>query len=162
MSHRPTHADIFMEIAEAVAKRSTCPRRHVGAVLVRDSRIIATGYNGSVPNALHCTDVGCLMVNDHCKRTIHAELNVILQCAREGISCKDAALYVTTAPCGECLKLLATAGIDGIFYLDGLYKPEFTIEQIFGLTTFEWFVQRFTYSQPQPTSYTWPEITGRE
>ena len=140
-----------MQVAEAVSQRSTCLRRKVGAVLVRDNRIIATGYNGSVPGGLHCDTegVGCLMINGHCKRTIHAELNVILQCAKEGLSTKDAALFVTTAPCGECLKLLTTSGIDGIFYLDGEYQPEFTIEQIFGLSSLEWFVQRFTYSKDQ-------------
>lgn len=143
---RPSHADIFMEIAEAVAQRSTCPRRHVGAVLVRDNRVIATGYNGSVPGGLHCNTegVGCLMVNDHCKRTIHAELNVILQCASLGTACAGADLFVTTAPCGECLKLLATAGVNGIFYLSGNYKPEFTIDDIYGVPG-NWYVQKFIY-----------------
>ena len=144
---RPAHSDIFMELAEAVSKRSTCPRRHVGAVLVRDNRVIATGYNGSVPAALHCDQAGCLMVNGHCKRTIHAELNVVLQCARFGIPAFGASLFVTTAPCGECLKLLAATGIDGIFYLDGIYEPEFSFDQIFGDLHGAWYVQHFTYSE---------------
>lgn len=174
---RPTHSDIFMEVAEAVAKRSTCPRRHVGAVLARNNRIIATGYNGSIPGALHCSEIGCLMVDNHCRRTVHAELNVILQCASEGISARGAQLFVTTAPCGECTKLFTAVGIEGVFYLDGDYVPEFTITDLYGPdTAFSWYVQKFTYSQPDnklqimgriwkgepaPTAG-WPEVTGRE
>jgi len=142
---RPSKADVFMEIAEAVSARATCPRRKVGAVLVRDNHVISTGYNGSVPGGLHCTDAGCLIVNDHCRRTIHAELNVILQCAKLGIACAGADLFVTTAPCGDCLKLLATAGVNGIFYLDGDYKPEYTIEDLYGIAG-SWYVQKFAYS----------------
>lgn len=142
---RPTEADVFMEIAEAVSSRATCSRRKVGACLVKDGHVISTGYNGSIPNGLHCIDVGCLMVNGHCKRTIHAELNVILQCAKLGIAAQGADLFVTTAPCGECLKLLATAGVNGIFYLDGDYKPEYSSEDLYG-TPGDWYVQKFTYS----------------
>lgn len=143
---RPLHSDIFMEIAQAVSQRSTCPRRHVGAVLVKDNRVIATGYNGSVPAGRHCDEDGCLMINGHCKRTIHAELNTVLQCAATGVSCKGADLFVTTAPCGECLKLLATAGVCGIFYLDGDYKPEFNFDEIYDLPGGSWYVQRFHFS----------------
>lgn len=103
-----------MEVARAVSRRATCLRRKVGAVLVREGRIIATGYNGSLPGAEHCEDVGCLMVNGHCKRTLHAELNAILQCAKFGIAAAGAVCYVTLEPCTDCRKALEAAGVIAI------------------------------------------------
>ena len=81
-SQRPSWDQYFMRIAFEVAKRSTCPRAAVGAVIVRDKRILTTGYNGSPSGLPHCTEVGCLMVNDHCVRTLHAEQNAIIQAAK--------------------------------------------------------------------------------
>ncbi len=83
---RPNWDQYFLSIAEKVASRSTCPRASVGAVIVRDNRILSTGYNGSLPSEPHCTEVGCLMINSHCERTIHAETNAVVQAARFGIS----------------------------------------------------------------------------
>jgi dCMP deaminase len=101
----------FMDIARRVAERSTCDRAHVGCVLVRDNRVLATGYNGSVSGMPHCDDVGHDIVNGHCKRTIHAEMNAIIQCAIHGVSSKGAIVYVTHYPCYDCAKALVNAGV---------------------------------------------------
>jgi dCMP deaminase len=115
---RPSWDEYFMELARVVAKRSTCDRRHVGAILVRDKRILTTGYNGSPPGQPHCTDVGCLMLDGHCVRTIHAEQNAIVQAAIHGIDVRGSTCYVTSAPCIHCSKQLIAAGIQRIVYQD--------------------------------------------
>ena len=101
----------FLGIAREVATRSTCPRAQVGAVIVRDKRIIATGYNGSAPLEPHCSDVGCLVVDDHCVRTIHAEENALISCARFGIATEGARLYSSMEPCHRCRIRMLNAGI---------------------------------------------------
>ncbi len=112
----------FMNLAVQAATRSTCPRKAVGAVIVRDRAILATGYNGSIRGLAHCTDVGCMIVNDHCVRTVHAEANAILQAARHGVRIEGADIYVTASPCWDCFKLIANAGLGrvlfGEFYRD--------------------------------------------
>ncbi|NQV12842.1 MAG: dCMP deaminase family protein [Parcubacteria group bacterium] len=109
---RPTWDDYFMAIARIVATRSTCDRLHAGAVLVNDNRIIATGYNGSPPRLEHCDDVGHLLEEGHCVRTVHAEHNVLLQAAVLGsMSTKDSTMYTKYSPCIHCSKYIATCGI---------------------------------------------------
>ncbi|MCY0869711.1 MAG: deaminase, partial [Firmicutes bacterium] len=103
-------------MARMVASRATCERLLVGAVIVRDRRAIASGYNGSVAGDVHCTDVGCKIVDGHCARTIHAESNAILQCARFGVSTDGAHLYVTHFPCLSCTKQIIQAGIVKVTY----------------------------------------------
>lgn len=98
-----------MDIALVVASRSTCPRRQVGAVVVKNRRIKGTGYNGSAAGLPHCLDEGCLMVNGHCVRSIHAELNAILECTPEERS--GATIYTTDRPCMECSKIIISSGI---------------------------------------------------
>lgn len=115
---RPSWDEYFVELAQVVAKRSTCNRRSVGAVLVRDKRILTTGYNGSPPGLPHCTDVGCLMVDGHCVRAIHAEQNAIIQAALHGIDLRGSTCYVTASPCVHCAKMLIAAGVERIVYLD--------------------------------------------
>lgn len=114
--------EYFMGIARQVATRSTCDRKHVGAVIVRNRMILATGYNGSVRGLEHCDDVGHLMEGGHCVRTVHAEANAIVQAARSGTSVEGAAIFVTASPCFNCFKLIANAGIEriafGEFYRD--------------------------------------------
>ena len=105
-----------MNIAEQVATRSTCDRKHVGAVIVRDKTILSTGYNGSLRGAPHCDEIGHLMVDGHCVRTIHAETNAIIQAALHGVSTKGATCYVTHLPCINCTKALINAGIARIVY----------------------------------------------
>ena len=113
---RMSRETMFMRIAGIVSERSTCSRLKVGAVLVKDSRIIATGYNGAPKGLPHCDDVGCEMDNGACTRTSHAEANVIAFAARNGIATEGATLYTTHAPCYSCAKLLVNAGIQKIVF----------------------------------------------
>jgi dCMP deaminase len=108
----------FMSIAEQVATRATCSRRQVGCVIVFNKNILATGYNGSLPGDDHCFDVGCLIKNNHCIRTIHAETNAINQAAKNGIALQGSILYCTSKPCWNCLKNTISAGIKTIYYKD--------------------------------------------
>lgn len=112
-----------MNIARAVATRSTCPRKYVGAVIVKDKNILSTGYNGSVRGMPHCTDIGCDLENDHCVATVHAEANAIIQAARNGVGINGADIYVTASPCWNCFKLIANSGIKRIFYGE-FYRDE--------------------------------------
>jgi len=113
----------FMNLAVQAATRSTCPRKAVGAVVVRDKAVLATGYNGSIRGLEHCFEVGCLMDNDHCVRTVHAEANAILQAARHGMRIEGADIYVTSSPCWDCFKLIANAGIGRVLYGE-FYRDE--------------------------------------
>ena len=115
----------FMMQAVLLSTRSTCRRLSVGAVIVRDKRIIAGGYNGSVAGDDHCLDVGCYMVDGHCVRTIHAEMNAILQCAKFGERTDQAEIYVTDFPCLQCTKMLLQAGISKINYLRNYHNDPY-------------------------------------
>ena len=108
--------EYFMSIANAVATRATCPRKSVGAVLVRARMILSTGYNGSIRGLPHCTDAGCMMEDGHCVATIHAEANAIIQAARNGVRIEGATCYVTASPCWNCFKVLVNAGVERIVY----------------------------------------------
>ena len=105
-----------MNIAAVAASRSTCPRKFVGAVIVRDRTILSTGYNGSIRKMPHCSEVGHMMENDHCVATIHAEANAIIQAAKNGVMINDGAIYVTASPCWNCFKQIANAGVRRIIY----------------------------------------------
>jgi dCMP deaminase len=113
----------FMDIARVVASRSTCQRKFVGSVIVRDRTILSTGYNGSVRGMPHCTEVGHMMEDGHCVATIHAESNAILQAAKNGVNIDGATVYVTASPCWSCFKQIVNAGLRrivyGEFYRDG-------------------------------------------
>lgn len=113
---RQSWDEYFLALAHHVATRATCDRLHAGCVLVRDKRILATGYNGSLPGADHCDDVGHLMVEGHCVATIHAEANAVANAARAGVSTMGATAYVTATPCWNCLKILVAAGIKRIVF----------------------------------------------
>ncbi|HEX7836703.1 MAG TPA: dCMP deaminase family protein [Kofleriaceae bacterium] len=113
---RASWDEYFMSIAQVVATRSTCPRKYVGAVLVRNRTILSTGYNGSIRGMPHCSDVGHMMEDGHCVATIHAEANAIIQAARNGVNIDGATNYVTASPCWNCFKQLANAGIVRIVY----------------------------------------------
>lgn len=116
MSTRPSWDVYFLEIALKASERATCPRRHVGSVLVRDKAIVATGYNGAVRGLPHCEDVGCGMIDGHCETTVHAEANAIAAAARQGARTEGATAYVTAFPCSRCFHLLVNAGIVRIVY----------------------------------------------
>jgi dCMP deaminase len=122
---RPTWDQYFMTITRQVAERSTCPRAKVGAVIVRDRNILATGYNGAPAGLAHCTDVGCLIyesrapggeLESNCYRSIHAEINAITQAAKNGAAIAGADIYVTHSPCIQCLKVLVNTGVRRVFY----------------------------------------------
>ena len=124
---RPSWDEYFMDITRRVATRSTCLRRAVGAILVHDKRIIASGYNGGPSGLAHCLDIGCLreklgipsgQQHELC-RGIHAEQNAIIQAARDGVSIEGSVLYCTTQPCTQCTKMLINAGITEIVYAEG-------------------------------------------
>jgi dCMP deaminase len=111
VSLRPSWDEYFMQIARDVSTRATCTRRSVGVVIVRDKRILSTGYNGSPPGQPHCTEVGCLMEDGKCIRTLHAEQNALIQSALHGISTQGATLYGTCRPCHVCARMIVGAGI---------------------------------------------------
>lgn len=113
---RPSWNEYFMNVAHEVAKRSTCERAQVGAVIVKDKRILTTGYNGSPRGLPHCTEVGCLMDNGHCVRTLHAEQNAIIVAALHGVITEGATIYITHQPCFLCVKMIINAGIVQIVY----------------------------------------------
>lgn len=108
---------IYAEIVKMLAAQSTCTRAEVGALMLKDSRIVSTGYNGSTPGQPHCKDEGCLVIEGHCVRTVHAEQNALLFCAKEGISTKGCEMFVTHSPCPICTKLLVQAGIKKVYYV---------------------------------------------
>lgn len=124
---RPSWDEYFIKITKQVSERSTCLRRKVGAVLVRDKRILATGYNGAPSGIKHCYEVGCLREargvasgerHELC-RGLHAEQNALLQAAVYGVAVKGASIYCTHQPCVLCAKMLINAGIKEIFYMEG-------------------------------------------
>lgn len=123
---RPEIDEYFMEMARLVSKRSTCMRRNVGAVIVKEKRVLATGYNGTPKGLKHCAEVGC--VREQLKvpetqrhelcRGLHAEQNAIIQAALFGVSIKDSSLYTTHFPCSVCAKMLINADIKEIIYAE--------------------------------------------
>ena len=127
---RLTWEQFFMAQSHLLALRSTCTRLSVGATIVRDQRIIAGGYNGSISGGAHCIDVGCHVVDNHCVRTIHAEVNALLQCAKYGSPVDGASMYVTHFPCLNCTKAIIQAGIRKVYYATD-YRNDPFAEQLF-------------------------------
>ena len=120
---RPTWDEYFMEIARQVAQRSTSPRASVGAVIVRERRILTTGYNGAPEGLLHCLEAGCIIEDDHCQRSLHAEQNAIIQAALHGVSIAGGTIYITHQPCNTCAKMIINAGLKRVIYA-GEYPDE--------------------------------------
>jgi len=124
---RPSWDKQFMDIAVITARRATCDRSHVGCVVVVDNRIVSTGYNGAFHGAEHCDDVGHLMIKGKCARTVHAEMNVVADAARRGVSIDGATVYLTREPCAMCLKLLVAAGVVRVVVAE-VIKPSYLPE----------------------------------
>lgn len=126
---RKSWNEYFMDLALNVATRSTCDRAFVGCVLVNsDNRIVSTGYNGAISGNPHCDEVGHTLRDGHCIATIHAEMNALLYCAKEGITVKGCICYVTHFPCLNCTKSLIQAGISKIYYHEAYRVDEYAIE----------------------------------
>jgi len=139
MAKRPDWDEYFLKLAMLASERATCPRMHCGCVLVKHKNVIATGYNGSIPGDEHCEDIGCLMVDNHCVRTVHAEMNAIVQAAKRGHPVDGATAYVTNMPCTTCAKALISAGVKRVVVfsdyhdtmaLDFFKKAKVTIDRI--------------------------------
>ena len=132
---RPSWDEYFMEVAKLVATRSTCLRRQVGAVIVKDKCILSTGYNGASKGSAHCAEIGCIRKElnipsgqqlDLC-RAVHAEQNALVQAARHGVATEGASIYITVTPCFQCAKMLVNAGIKEVI-VNGVYPDERTQE----------------------------------
>lgn len=132
---RPSWDTYFMEITETIAKRSTCLRRQVGALIVKDNRILTTGYNGAPSGLKHCLEIGCLRQQMNIPsgerqelcRAIHGEQNAIIQAALHGVSIKGATIYITTQPCAMCAKMIVQAGINRVVY-KGPYPDQLALD----------------------------------
>ncbi len=125
---RITWDQFFMAQSHLLALRSTCTRLAVGATIVRDKRIIGGGYNGSISGDEHCIEKGCYVVDNHCVRTIHAETNALLQCAKYGTSSNGADIYVTHFPCLHCTKTIIQAGIKNVYYSNDYKNSPYAME----------------------------------
>lgn len=157
MVERPSWDSYFMQIAQLVATRATCPRRSVGAVIVKDRHILSTGYNGAPSGLPHCPEqgpthewpTGCLRAG-HCIRALHAEQNAIIQAAKLGVPLAGATIYVTCQPCNMCAKMIVNAGIEQVIY-EGDYPDEFS-KEIFREAGLE--VLRYTVHGLEPVDLT--------
>ncbi len=150
MAERASWDEYFMNIARVVSSRSTCDRKFVGAVIVRDKTILSTGYNGSIRGMPHCAEVGHMMEDDHCVATIHAESNAIVQAAKNGVSIDGASIYVTASPCWNCFKQVANAGIRRIVF--GEFYRDARIFDIAKQLNVELHHLPFADAGPMPTS----------
>ncbi|AGK54992.1 ComE operon protein 2 [Bacillus sp. 1NLA3E] len=120
--------EYFLAQSHLLALRSTCTRLTVGATIVRDKRIIAGGYNGSIAGGDHCIDKGCYVIDNHCVRTIHAEMNALLQCAKFGVPTSGSDIYVTHFPCLQCCKAIIQAGIKTVYYAEDYKNHPYALE----------------------------------
>ena len=128
---RPDNDTYFMRMADLVATRSTCLRRQVGAVIMKEKRVLTTGYNGAPKGLKHCAEVGCVRTQNNIEsgtrhelcRGVHAEQNAVIQAAYFGASIKDASIYTTNFPCVMCAKILVNAGIIEVIYKDDYEDP---------------------------------------
>lgn len=120
---RPDRDTVLIEMARLIATRSTCDRRHVGAVIARESRVLSMGYAGAPPGFPHCSFALCGDRKDPCTRTIHAEANAIAWAARGGIAIDGCAIYTTASPCNDCAKLILSAGLKQVYYLEEYRDP---------------------------------------
>lgn len=151
---RKSWDEYFMRIAQEVSSRSTCDRKFVGAVIVRDKTILSTGYNGSIRGMPHCDEVGHDMENNHCIATIHAECNAVLQAAKNGVAIDGGTIYTTASPCWPCFKMIVNAGLKRICFLEFYREPRiFKVAQELGIELVE---VKFSDSSPQPAS---PDIS---
>ena len=155
MNERIGWDEYFMRIAIEVSGRSTCDRKHVGAVIVRERNILSTGYNGSVSGMPHCDDEGHMMENGHCIATIHAEANAIIQAAKNGVMINNAAIYTTASPCWNCFKLIVNSSMRKIYFGE-FYREDkiFKVAADLGveLVDLSWTIEKNTTTRSDPVS----------
>lgn len=153
---RLSRDEYYVAITKLTALRSTCLRGQVGAIAVRDARVVATGYNGSPPGADHCLDVGCDIEEDHpelgCQRTIHAESNLIAWAARTGIQLRGAHVWSTHSPCQRCALLLVQAGIEAFTFLAPYRLGRTDILLNAGIIVYDWERSRGEWGEETPRS----------
>lgn len=125
---RKSWDEYFLDICDVISERATCPRLHCGCILVGGNSILATGYNGAISGADHCEDTGCLIIDNHCVRTVHAERNAIAQAARNGTRIFGTACYTNYKPCWECYKVLMNAGVNYFIYRTDYYNAVYPLE----------------------------------
>lgn len=128
MTDRIPWDQYFMSQSMLLAMRSTCTRLSVGATIVREKRVISGGYNGSVSGDVHCNDHGCYLIDGHCARTVHAEMNALLQCAKFGVKTEGADIYVTHFPCLQCTKTIIQSGIRKIYFLKNYHNHSYALK----------------------------------
>ena len=131
---RPDWNTYFLRIAQEISSRATCPRASVGAVIVKNNRILSSGYNGSASGEQHCVDVGCDVVDDHCQRAIHAEVNAVAEAAKFGVAIDGATLYFYDSlhrpeSCNNCLQAMKAAGIRRLVYMSGEEVQDIVIQK---------------------------------
>lgn len=134
---RLSRPDLFMQVAELFGRRSSCPRANVGAIAVLEGRIVASGYVGAPHGQAHCADVGCLMENGHCVRSVHAEANLVAWAARLGLPLFGTTVWCTHAACRACAKLLANAGIKHFIYNHPYHADALVLLEQMGVRTYE-------------------------
>lgn len=144
IENRPNWDQYFLKLAKVVSTRATCNRAKHGCVLVKDKTVLATGYNGAPPGISHCLDSGCILINGHCERCNHAEVNSICQAAAKGVCVEGATAYVTGESCLECLRTLLCAKIDKLVYIRGGHYSFPDEEQALR----ELFIERFDSVKP--------------
>lgn len=127
---RPSWEDYFIGITDKVRERSTCSRLAVGSIIVKDNKILSTGYNGSPQGEEHCNEVGCYISNGSCIRTIHAEMNAIMNSLEQGVNIEGASIYVTHYPCYNCAKHIVQVGIKEVIYKED-YRNNVEVEKLF-------------------------------
>lgn len=127
---RPSWNDTFLNIAETMSLRATCPRLHVGAVLVRDNGILTAAYNGAPAGFPQCDEVGCLMVESHCRRTLHAERNALIWMAKQGLSAIGATLYLTHYPCYDCTLMIVQMKLARVVYREDYRSDQNTEDML--------------------------------
>ena len=133
---RPSLDEYFMQFARDASARATCDRAFVGAALVKDKHIVTTAYNGAPSGLPDCNEVGHWMVDNHCVRAVHAEMNAIIQCAIHGVSSVGSTLYCTHSPCVRCAQALINAGIKRAVYAIE-YRPDPLVMELYSLAGIE-------------------------
>lgn len=126
---REPWAKFWMKMASEMATRSTCSRLKVGCIIVRDNRVLVSGFNGALPGRQHCDEIGCLVYENHCVRSVHSEENCVAQAALHGVTLENSWAYVTHLPCVRCFKILLAAGVNRVYYKEDYGSTPMTIYQ---------------------------------